>query len=124
MLQLSVIAGDPASPGLPIAIVCGLMLLATGDLAGQETNKPMVRKDGQRVWIEGAKAVFLQHFDEQKAGGATPWAERSDTYMYLAQRRLAGSAVDYADLITIAGYGPSFAYAPGPADRRIPPRPC
>ena len=77
----------------------------------------MVRKDGQRVWIEAAKAVFLQHFDEQKAGGATPWAERSDTYMYLAQMRLAGAAIDYADLITIAGYGPSFAYAPGPADR-------
>jgi hypothetical protein len=37
--------------------------------------------------------------------------------MYLAKMRTAGWQIDYADLITIAGNGPSFAYAPRPEDR-------
>ena len=77
----------------------------------------MVHREGDKVWIEGAKEIFHRHFDETGAGVGTPWAERSDTYMYLAQMRIAGWEADYADLITIAGYGPSFAYAPGPKDR-------
>jgi hypothetical protein len=82
-------------------------------------DKPAVRvrREGKRVWLEGAKEVFLKHFEDSKKGLTTPWAERSDTYMYLAQMRIAGWPVDYADLITVAGYGPSFAYAPGPKDR-------
>jgi hypothetical protein len=72
---------------------------------------------GSPVLIEGAKDIFLQHFREMKSGRGNPWAERCDTYMYLAQMRIAGWEVDYADLIVIAGYATSFAYAPRPQDR-------
>ena len=65
---------------------------------------------GSPVIIEGAKDVFLQHFRDMESGKGTPWAERSDTYMYLAQMRIAGWDVSYADLIVIAGYATSFAY--------------
>ena len=67
--------------------------------------------------IDDARQIFHRHFEEQRAGLGTPWAERSDTYMYLAQMRIAGSDVSYAELVTIAGYGPSFAYAPQPDGR-------
>ena len=77
----------------------------------------MVKTEGRKVWIEGAVEIFHRHFGNQKAGQGTPWAERSDTYMYLAQMRIAGWDVDYADLITVAGYSPSFAYAPKPKDK-------
>ena len=85
----------------------------------QQQEKPTVKvkREGDRVWIEGAKELFHQHFEDSKNGRTTPWAERSDTYMYLTQMRIAGWAIDYADLMTVAGYGPSFAYAPGLKDK-------
>jgi len=79
-------------------------------------SKAKVRREGRKVWIEGVKELFEKHFEDSKNGRTTPWAERSDTYMYLTQMRVAGWDVDYADLITIAGYGPSFAYAPRLSD--------
>ena len=69
--------------------------------AGQRAQR--VRTEGHRVWIAGAREAFQRHFDEQEAGLGTPWAERCDTYMYLAKMRTAGWQIDYADLITIAG---------------------
>ena len=45
----------------------------------------MVQTKGWKVWIKDAKAAFQRHFEKQKMGAGTPWAERSDTYMYLAQ---------------------------------------
>ena len=80
-------------------------------------TKVRVQRDGPRVWLAGAKGVFHQHFEDSKNGRTTPWAERSDTYMYLTQMRIAGWEIDYADLITVAGYGPSFAYAPRSKDK-------
>lgn len=73
--------------------------------------------DGNTVLIEGASDSFFKHFRDMESGRGTPWAERSDTYMYLAQMRIAGWDVDYGDLIVIAGYATSFAYAPRPDDR-------
>jgi hypothetical protein len=85
--------------------------------AGGRSMGVSVKREGCRVWLEGAKEVFHQHFEDSKNGVTTPWAERSDTYMYLTQMRIAGWDIDYAELITLAGYGPSFGYAPGPKDR-------
>ena len=76
-----------------------------------------VKREGNRVWLQGAKELFHKHFKDSDTGKVTLWAERSDTYMYLTQMRLAGWDVSYADLITVAGYGPSFAYAPGRKDK-------
>jgi len=76
-----------------------------------------IKREGRRVWLEGAKELFQQHFEDSKNGRTTPWAERSDTYMYLTQMRISGWDTDYADLITVAGYGPSFAYAPRLKDK-------
>ena len=90
--------------------------VATNAPLGRTTNVT-VEREGNRVWIEGAKELFHQHFEDSRNGRATPWAERSDTYMYLTQMRIAGWRVNYADLITIAGYGPSFAYAPRLEDK-------
>jgi len=88
------------------------------DPAEEEMTMEVRRADG-RVWLEGAKQLFHQHFEDSENGRTTPWAERSDTYMYLTQMRIAGWVVDYADLVTIAGYGPSFAYAPRPKDKWV-----
>ena len=77
----------------------------------------MVRREDNRVWIDGAKETFHRHFEDMKAGQGPLWGERSDTYMYLTQMRVAGWDVEYEDLIAIAGYGPSFAYAPRPEDK-------
>ena len=77
----------------------------------------MVRREGNRVWLGGAKQLFHRHFEEKESGRTVPWAERSDTYMYLTQMRAAGYDVDYATLNTVGGYGPSFAYAPRPNDK-------
>ena len=98
-------------------LACWAVLSTAGSIYGQEGGTPVARTEGRRVWIEGAKEMFHRHFEDQEAGRGTPWAERCDTYMYLAQMRIAGLDVDYADLITIAGYGPSFAYAPQPHDK-------
>ncbi len=73
-----------------------------------------LKREGNRVWLEGAKDLFHRHFEDSQAGRTTPWAERSDTYMYLTQMRIAGWDIDYATLNTVAGYGPSFAYDPRP----------
>ncbi len=82
-----------------------------------EKNSVCLKRAGSRVWLEGAEELFNQHFEDSKNGQTTPWAERSDTYMYLTQMRISGWDADYADLITVAGYGPSFAYAPGLTDK-------
>lgn len=89
----------------------------TDDPAIAPTTHVAVKREGDRVWLEGAKELFRQHFADSRNGRTTPWAERSDTYMYLTQMRIAGWDIDYADLITLAGYGPSFAYAPRPSDK-------
>lgn len=67
--------------------------------------------------MKGAREVFRSHFREMESGEGTPWAERCDTYMYLAQMRIAGWDIGYASLNAIAGYATSFAYAPRPDDR-------
>ncbi len=78
--------------------------------------KVSVERDGKKVWIEGARDIFNAHVRQKDAGQTVPWAERSDTYMYLAQLRVAGYGVDYATLHALAGYSGSFAYAPKPKD--------
>ncbi len=114
---------------LVAALVLALALAAQADPPSQETaamsTSPVhstvpavtLRREGNRVWLAGAKELFHQHFDDTKAGRTTPWAERCDTYMYLTQMRIAGWDVDYATLNTVAGYGPSFAYAPRLQDK-------
>jgi len=86
-------------------------------LAAQPLPTVTLRREGKRVWLDGAKELFHRHFEDSEDGRVTPWAERSDTYMYLTQMRIAGWDIDYATLNTVAGYGPSFAYAPGPKDK-------
>lgn len=93
----------------------------TGAVSRALTAQPQptvtLRREGNRVWLDGAKKLFHRHFEDSEDGRTTPWAERSDTYMYLTQMRIAGWDIDYATLNTVAGYGPSFAYAPGPKDK-------
>ncbi len=84
-----------------------------GDPVMQTSREVTVRRDGNRVWIDGAKELFQKLMDDSAGGRTTPWAERSDTHMYLARMWIAGWDVDYATLNTVSGYGPSFAYSSG-----------
>jgi len=79
-------------------------------------NQVRLKREGNRVWIDGAKALFHKHMEDSKTGRATPWAERGDTHMYLTRMWIAGWNVDYATLNTVSGHGPSFSYCSG-ADR-------
>ncbi len=84
-----------------------------GDPVMQGAKEVTVKRDGNRVWIDGAKDLFQKLMDDSEAGRTTPWAERSDTHMYLTRMWIAGWDVDYATLNTVSGYGPSFAYSSG-----------
>ena len=63
------------------------------------------------VVLDNVKPIFEGLFERWGAGEGSPWAERSDTYMYLTCMLAAGWDADYADMITISGYGPSFGYS-------------
>lgn len=64
---------------------------------------------GARV-IKNAEIVFTGLFETWRRDGSL-WCERSDTYMYVTCMRVAGWPQDYAEVITVSGYGPSFGYS-------------
>jgi len=61
--------------------------------------------------LNNVEQIFNGLFEQWEKGEGTPWCERSDSYMYLTCMRVAGWDVDYADVITLSGYGPSFGYS-------------
>jgi hypothetical protein len=73
-----------------------------------------LKREGSKVWLDGAKELFHSHFEDKDAGRTVPWSDRCDTYMYLAHLRAVGVDVDYATLNAVAGYAASFTYAPQP----------
>jgi hypothetical protein len=105
----------------PLNVGAGVETPAAGGAMDGEAGtarKPLpkvtLRREGRRVWLDGAKEVFHRHFEDKDAGRTVPWAERCDTYMYLAHLRAVGVDVDYATLNVVAGYATSFTYDPRP----------
>ncbi len=65
----------------------------------------------EEVVLEPVREDFMQRVTKLKDGTGAPWAERIDTLIYLACMHAAGWDTDYADAITITGFGPGFLYS-------------
>lgn len=77
---------------------------------GVTVDLPEAGDTSTRV-LDNVERVFNGLFEQWEKGKGAPWSERSDSYMYLTCMRVAGWDVDYADVITLSGYGPSFGYS-------------
>ena len=101
-----------------VAIGCVGLRTATENGKAPEAPVPTqkggdvdTRRVGEAVVLDKVEPVFDGLFERWKAGEGTPWCERSDTYMFLTCMRVAGWNQDYAEVITVSGYGPSFGYS-------------
>lgn len=101
------LAGVPRS-GEHIWLVRSLLV----HLENHKDNYYDLAEKVSAVELADVERIFDEMFAEWEDGKGTAWAERSDTYMHLACMRTAGwDDVDYADVITLSGYGPSFGYS-------------